>query len=685
MRRQVRRLLVVVVLFITAHVFAQAPSQPQTARITLGQSAVPLNGPWKFHIGDSPLDPKTGKPLWAEPDFDDSAWENVDLTPKEGSTDPTLGFAGYVPGWTTKGHPGYWGYAWYRIRVHLNLPPHQQLALAGPLDFDDAYQIFANGSLAGSFGNFSTHRPTVYYAQPAMFPVPDSGATQVIAFRFWMEPGTLLAAPETGGFHSPPVLGELGVVRLTYQSNWLVVIKDYSARALLMLVFGLLALLAFNLILFDRSDSVYLWMGLLFLLTASQSFFTVISEWSLGLSIPASNLLFGVIVPLNNAAWVIVLWIWFGRGVFRRLPQLVAALTALNIICSVLGNEVFVGLIAYSAAERFNHASVVLAVALIGLLAWIVIKGIRRQGLEGWLVLPVVLLSGFSTLLTIQPALQVREVWFPFGVQFSLRAVTDLLISLVIGILLVRRLLRSLERQRQMALDVKQAQEVQQVILPERRVVFHGFEIESEYRPAREVGGDFFQIIPSQDDGSLLIVAGDVTGKGLQAGMLVALMVGAIRTAESYDAEPRSVLRQLNQRLLGRGDAQATCLALRITKDGGVTLANAGHLPPYLNGAPLPIEGSLPLGMVEQFDCSEMRFQLAPADRLLLVSDGVPEATDEQGRLFGFDRVLELARTQVSAAKIAETALAFGQEDDVSVIAVTRAAVREPEARAAFA
>lgn len=84
-------------------------------------------------------------------------------------------------------------------------------------------------------------------------------------------------------------------------------------------------------------------------------------------------------------------------------------------------------------------------------------------------------------------------------------------------------------------------------------------------------------------------------------------------------------------------------------------LANAGHLPPYLNGEPMKIEGSLPLGMVENHDCSVFEFRLSPSDRLLLVSDGVPEATNDQGKLFGFDRVLELVRTQSSAAGIAET------------------------------
>jgi serine phosphatase RsbU (regulator of sigma subunit) len=312
------------------------------------------------------------------------------------------------------------------------------------------------------------------------------------------------------------------------------------------------------------------------------------------------------------------------------------------------------------------------------LLVWIVVDGIRRQGMEGWLVLPVVLLHGVSSFWREFALHHFNLLWFPFGVRVSLMEVSDILIAAVIALLLLRRLLQSLKSQRQMALDVRQAQEVQQVILPERRVVLPGFDIESEYRPAREVGGDFFQIIPNKKDGSLLIVAGDVTGKGLKAGMLVALLVGAIRSTAEMVTDPAEILGALNRRLLGRGDAQATCLALRIERNGSATLANAGHLPPYLNGKPMEIDGSLPLGMVEQFESSVHRFQLAPKDRLLLLSDGVAEATDTNGHLFGFERILELVRSQPSATQIAETAQAFGQEDDISVIAVTRIAAPEP-------
>ncbi|MGA8937946.1 MAG: PP2C family protein-serine/threonine phosphatase, partial [Acidobacteriaceae bacterium] len=139
-----------------------------------------------------------------------------------------------------------------------------------------------------------------------------------------------------------------------------------------------------------------------------------------------------------------------------------------------------------------------------------------------------------------------------------------------------------------------------------------------------------------------------------------------------WSPDPLVLLQALNQRLLGRGDAKATCLVLRIDADGGATLANAGHLPPYLNGEPLAMEGSLPLGMIDDADFSVMRFQVAVRDRLMLMSDGIVEATDANGKLFGFERVQALLAMAGSAAEVANAAQAFGQEDDISVIAVTR-------------
>ena len=654
--------------------------------VTLGQSAVPLYGPWKFTIGDSPIDPKTGQPLWAEPDFDDSKWETVDLTPKNGAGDPISGQSGYVPGWTAKGHPGYFGYAWYRIRVQVQAQPGQKLALAGPADVDDAYQVFDNGELAGHFGDFNGKQPAIYYTQPKMFPLPQpvsrgdatgpNAPTRVLTFRLWMEPYTLVNDPDAGGMHSAPVLGQAGAVTTGYQMRWLELVRVYASDASLALLFGLLAVVAFSLILFDRSDRVYLWMGALFLLIAALSALEVIGAWTELQSLSVNNLLIdGLVLPLVYAAWVMVFWVWFGLERPQWLPRLTAGLTLLLMVSNILGDEIFFGIVPHEVAVQFVTVSLVLRLLFFALLLWVVIEGIRRQGVEGWLVLPVVVLRGIGAFTMQLNLLHIRMDWFPFGAQVTLGTFTELLVAVVIALLLLRRLLQSVKRQRLMALDVKQAQEVQQVILPEARLALRGLTIESEYRPAREVGGDFFQIIPHKTDGSVLIVAGDVTGKGLKAGMLVALLVGAIRTAARFSDDPVVVLRELNQRLLGRSDAQATCLALRIEAHGAVTLANAGHMPPYLNGEPLPMEGALPLGMIESVEPSVLRFQLMQGDRLTLMSDGVAEAQDANGKLFGFERVAELLRKATTASEVAVAAQAFGQEDDISVIAVTRATV----------
>src|SRR3569833_585936 len=84
-----------------------------STEISLGDSVVPLYGPWKFTIGDSPIDHATGKPLWADPNFNDSQWETVDLTPKQGSVDPVSGHSGFVVGWFSCFFACFWFFLWF--------------------------------------------------------------------------------------------------------------------------------------------------------------------------------------------------------------------------------------------------------------------------------------------------------------------------------------------------------------------------------------------------------------------------------------------------------------------------------------------------------------------------------------------------------------------------------------------
>ena len=683
------RIPLLILLWLGIGARAQAPSsaaqQTQartegTVHISLGQSAVPLNGPWKFTVGDSPADPLTHEPLWAQPGFDDSKWEAVDLTPKNGTFNPVGGYTGYVPGWTARGHAGYWGYAWYRIRVILETRPGTQLALAGPPDVDDVYQVFDNGNMVGGFGDFSGSQPITFYAQPMMFSLPQpaggnaGSSTQLLAFRVWMAPEALTTQPDAGGFHTAPVLGEAGAVTAGYKLRWLELVRAYLPFAVQAHLYALLAIVAFSLILFDRSDRVYLWIGIVFLLQAASYALSAFDVWTRYLSIWADSMIIsGFLNPLICAGWVMVWWVWFGRQRPALLPRAAAGLALLNMISIMIGEDLFYNFVPHPVATAFHMVSLVARLLFFALFVWIIAQAIRNRGLEGWLIVPAILLLGIGMFGRELAVVHIPVVWFPFGVGINLPHSASLLLVATVALLLLRRLLLSVRLQRLMAQDVKQAREVQQMILPEARTMVPGLMIESEYRPAREVGGDFFQIVPRPADNSLLIVAGDVTGKGLKAGMLVALLVGAIRSTAETNTEPEYVLGVLNRRLLGRGDAQATCLALRIARDGKVTLANAGHLPPYLNGEPVAMEGTLPLGMMQEAIFPVLCFQMAEGDRLVLISDGIVEATDAEGCLFGFERVLDLLRTAVSAAELAGAAQRFGQEDDISVISVTRA------------
>ena len=373
-----------------------------------------------------------------------------------------------------------------------------------------------------------------------------------------------------------------------------------------------------------------------------------------------------------------VWWKWFRLRRPAWAPKAIATLAVLDMVFELLGADLLYDMIPHSLVAVFHVASGVVRLVLLAFLAFIVGKGIRDQGKEGWLVLPAVVLMAFGQFQSELIRLHLHGTFFAFGNVIFYSEAADLALAAVIALLLLRRLLLSVRRQRQMALDVKQAQELHLVLMPREQPPIPGLAIETEYRPAREVGGDFFQIVQHPTDGSVLIVAGDVVGKGLRAGMLVALLVGAIRTATDTSLDPEFVLGVLNKRLLRRGDAQATCLALSIAMDGQAALANAGHMAPYLNAEALPMEGALPLGMIEGAEPSLMRFKLAVGDKLLLMSDGIAEAMDAEGQLFGFERVQELVRSANSAAVVAAEAQRFGQEDDISVIFVTRTALLEP-------
>ncbi|MGF7183719.1 PP2C family protein-serine/threonine phosphatase [Tunturiibacter psychrotolerans] len=659
----------------------QHKTQPpgEAVQITLGESAVPLYGPWKFTVGDSPVDPATGQMLWARPDFDDSKWETVDLAPANGRVDVMrLGFSGTVKGWTDRGHRGYFGYAWYRIRVRVtNSNFRSPLALSGPSYVDDAYELFTDGTLLGSFGDFSGRYPKILASRPLFFnlpwnsaPLADSPSEHTLAFRVWMASFTGATQPDAGGMHTSPVIGTTGAVSAANHLGWLQLFRAYVSTMVEGSLFLLLAVIAFSLSRFDHSDLVYRWMGTIFLLIFLSSVIIIAEAFGQHLGALTGEFLIDVMVgPLIIGGWAVVWWIWF-RLEHDWVPKAVALLTLAYMLSAAVGESFLYPYVSIHTAQWFSWSSIAVKLALFGLILFIVLWGIRRRSAGAWLVLPAVLLLMIGRFGFELQQLHIAVRYMIFGVRIGLSQISSLLMMVVLFILLFRRLRQSIQRQQELALDVKQAQEVQRVLLPET-VRLPGLTIESDYRPAREVGGDFFQVIPNIEDGSVLIVVGDVAGKGLQAGMLVAMIVGTIRTATETSVEPINVLNALNRRLFGRGGANATCIALSIESTGEVTLVNAGGVPPYLNGKELPLEGAFPLGMIASPEFTVSYLKLGQGDSLMLISDGITEARNEEGELFGFGRVSALLQKRVSAAALASEAQSFGQEDDISAVTIT--------------
>jgi hypothetical protein len=236
-----------------------------------------------------------------------------------------------------------------------------------------------------------------------------------------------------------------------------------------------------------------------------------------------------------------------------------------------------------------------------------------------------------------------------------------------------RRYIRIQTEKTALESEMAAAREVQRVMVPEALPATPGYAIESVYRPASEVGGDFFQVIPLKS-GRTLVIIGDVSGKGLRAAMIVSMIVGMLRTVGASTEEPAEILSELNRRLCGRmHDGFATCLAVRLEDDGWLTIANAGHLAPYLNGAELPFAGTMPLGMVETVTYEQTGMEMQPGEVAILLTDGVAEAQNERGVLLGFSGVESLLRDGANATTLADAAQHYGQADDITVISVARA------------
>jgi phosphoserine phosphatase RsbU/P len=299
---------------------------------------------------------------------------------------------------------------------------------------------------------------------------------------------------------------------------------------------------------------------------------------------------------------------------------------------------------------------------------------IRRNFEAGLLLIPLVLTmvgvvqpivtASMNQLTGRSQSEPLMMAWGPIPFHFT--SIADFTGILAIMLIIFFRFMRVHRDQERASSELAAARSVQELLIPAEKPVTPGFEVDSVYTPANEVGGDFFHV--ESIDGGMLVVIGDVAGKGLKAAMNVSMLMGALR--KTPEQSPARILESLNRVLVGT-DSFTTCQAVRFGANGELVIASAGHLPPYLNSQEIEMPGGLPLGVVDDVRYDEVKLYLHPGDRLLLLSDGVVEAR-KSGELFGFDRVRNLSNQ--SAFYLAEAAREFGQEDDITVLTVRRLA-----------
>jgi Stage II sporulation protein E (SpoIIE) len=640
----------------------------------LGKGAVPVNGQWQFHLGDNPA--------WASPstaDNDRSAgWEQI-------TTDKP---------WGTQGHPAYAGFAWYRKHLRLTLAPGAPADLAMLItQVDNVYEIYWNGTLVGRFGHMPPD-PQYPYSPPdqtfGLGPIRDG----VLAVRVWKSPLMSFEPNEIGGFYSPPLIGSpaaIATVKASEDYKWLRS-RQYSfgLQALNAIVMVLSLLLWFR----DRSQRVLLAM-------AAFSGSPVLALVLVGLRIPFSFFFaLGWLQPVLSIAdiglWYLLLYL-LKLDENPRLTRFTHALaiasfaaTSLDGILSALdwSNPVLTSWV--QGADGILTA--IFTVAEIYPLVLVAFALRKRLDSARWLVAITACMTGMLSVIRIAVQQGSRYTHWTFGEKigaplfniygnvFTAQILAETLLLIAIVYAVYRYIQETARQHSTMEQEFRSARELQQVLIPEKLPELPGFAFTTAYRPAQEVGGDFFQIIPLEGEqaGSTLILLGDVSGKGLKAAMTVSLIVGATRALAKFVHRPAEILTELNQRLVGRlNSGFVTCLAMRLDSDGHCVVATAGHPAPYLNKTELDLPGALPLGVLATATYEEAAVDLHEGDHFALYTDGLLEARGANGEIFSFERLNELFATRPDATKATEAAVDFGQEDDITVLTLTRLAPLE--------
>jgi serine phosphatase RsbU (regulator of sigma subunit) len=239
--------------------------------------------------------------------------------------------------------------------------------------------------------------------------------------------------------------------------------------------------------------------------------------------------------------------------------------------------------------------------------------------------------------------------------------------------------------------DLRVARSIQQASLPKEVPTLEGWQISPFYQPAREVGGDFYDFHPLSED-RLGLVVGDATGKGVPAALVMSTTCGMLQLAAqaSESTSPGEVLQRVNEALTIRIPANmfVTCFyAILEPKSGHLSYANSGHDLPYLHRGRGEAEElrarGMPLGLMPGMGYEEKETELDVGEGVFFYSDGLVEAHDPKGEMFGFPRlralIAEHAQERSLGSFLMEELYSFvgedwEQEDDITLLTLQRCA-----------
>ncbi len=428
--------LCLAVLLLAVACLCPALAGTRAVSVTLDQAMFRLNGPWLFHVGDNPR--------WAEPGYDDSGWQVMYLSAPASATDGDVGLPHYAPGWSARGHAGYFGYSWYRLHLNLRAPAGKSLALLGPWAVDSAYQVYANGKFLGGVGKFTDAVPTAYASHyPTLFTLPANvaGAPLLIAIRVWMGPWGA-GLPTSGGIHIAPAIGLRTVIAAQYHLQWLKIFEGYVVDAVTGLLFFLTAVMALCLLPFERGDRTYIWLAAALLLSGTQrgnqAFFF---WWRIETVRDAVIFIIALTGSLSLGAWMLAWRSWFGVDRSGWLAKAVVTLTLALFVAQLLAYPwLYHAAFPHAVSLGVHYLIRGLRLAFLLILGLIVYLGIRRQGRDAWYTLPAVLAIAAVLFTAELTALHVPGIWFPWGIGLALSECASVVFVLLLFSLLLRRL-----------------------------------------------------------------------------------------------------------------------------------------------------------------------------------------------------------------------------------------------------